>query len=176
MSRSFSLEAILVAGVVALSASCASSGPRATGPMAGPEAMLSVERFLQAANTRDLDAMARIFGTEEGPMAERAGSTVGCAFKRMGSWVGLSRRCIRWERIELQMNTIALILQHDDYRIRSESSVAGRRHPTTRVGVDLERGSQRYQDVPFVVVRAPDGRWLIEEVGLDRITAAAWRR
>lgn len=166
----FAAAKTLLVAVAVVSAGCASQQP-ARGPAAGPEPMLSVERFLQAANTRDLDAMARIFGTADGPIAERAGSTLGCAFRRMGSWIGLSRRCVSWQDIELRMNTIALILEHDDYRIRSESSVAGRRHPTTRLGVDLERGERRFDNVPFVVVRSTEGRWLIEEIGLDRITA-----
>jgi len=140
--------------------------------MAGPQPQLSVERFLQAANTRDLEAMARIFGTEDGPIADEAGSTLGCAFRRMGSWIGLSGRCTSWQQIELRMNTIAYILRHDDYRMRSETTVAGRRAPTTRVGVDLEWGRERYQDVPFVVVRAGGGEWMIEEIGLERITGA----
>jgi hypothetical protein len=140
--------------------------------MAGPQPQLSVERFLQAANTRDLEAMARIFGTSRGPITDRAGSSVGCAFRRMGSWIGLSRRCLSWQQIEVRMNTIAYILRHDDYRMRSESTVAGRAHPTTRVGVDLVQGPERYQDVPFFVVRTSGGQWLVEEIGLERITAA----
>lgn len=175
MTRAFSLRVVLCACVVVGLGGCASSGPSGA-PMAGPEPMLSVERFLLAANTGDLDAMARIFGTSAGPMADRAGSALGCGLRRMGSWLRLSRRCVSWQDIELRMNTIALILQHDDYRVRSENPVAGRRHPTRRVGVDLQRGGQQFTDVPFVVVRSGEGRWLIEEIGLERITASAWLR
>ena len=32
---------------------------------------LTVERFLQAANTRDLETMLRLFGTDDGPIADR---------------------------------------------------------------------------------------------------------
>jgi hypothetical protein len=151
---------------------CASSQQAPSSQMAGVAPMLSVERFLQAANTRDLDAMARIFGTANGPIADQAGGAFGCAFRRMGSWIGLSRRCVSWTEIEVRMDAIARILRHDDYQIQSESSVAGRRHPTTRIGVDLVRGSERYQDVPFTVVQASEGRWLLEEIGLERITGA----
>jgi len=140
--------------------------------MAGPQPQLSVERFLQAANTRDLEAMSRIFGTSKGPIADRAGSTLGCAFKRMGSWMRLSRRCISWQEIEVRMNTIAYILRHDDYRMRSETRVAGRRSPTTRVGVDLVVGRQEHLNIPFVVVQTSGGQWLIEEIGLETITAS----
>jgi hypothetical protein len=68
------------------------------------------------------------------------------------------------------MDAISQILRHQDYRIRSESSVAGRTRPTTRIGVDIERGGILYPDVPFFVVQASDGRWLIEQVDLARMT------
>jgi hypothetical protein len=139
--------------------------------MAGVAPMLSVERFLQAANSRDLEAMARIFGTERGALAEGTGNTFSCAFRRMGSWIGVSQRCLTWQQIEIRMNAIAAILAHDDFRVRSEASVPGRRSPTTRIGVDLVQPGGTVPDVPFLVVRAGDGRWLVEEIGLDRITA-----
>jgi pimeloyl-ACP methyl ester carboxylesterase len=132
--------------------------------------MLSVERFLQAANIRDFEAMARIFGTADGPIIEDTGGGFSCAFRRMGSWIGLGDRCVSWIEIELRMDAISQILRHQDYRIRSESSVAGRTRPTTRIGVDIERGGILYPDVPFFVVQASDGRWLIEQVDLARMT------
>jgi hypothetical protein len=149
---------------------CASTPSAPSSQMAGVAPMLSVERFLQAANTRDLDSMSRIFGTARGPIADESGSAVGCAFKRMGSWFGIGRRCLSWREIEIRMDAIAQILRHDDYRIRGESSVAGRAN-TTRVGVDLTRGDQQFNDVPFTVVQASQGRWFVEEIGLDRITS-----
>jgi hypothetical protein len=149
---------------------CASSGPP-TAQTAGVAPMLSVERFLQAANAGDLEAMARIFGTADGAIADDTGGALGCAFKRIGSWIRVSDRCASWQEIELRMNIIAMILQHDDYRIRSEASVPGRQRPATRVGVDLVRGGERFTDVPFVVVRSNDGRWMVEQIGLERITS-----
>lgn len=137
--------------------------------MAAVAPMLSVERFLQAANTRDLDAMARIFGTADGPVAD-TGSTLGCAFKKMGSWIGLSDACTTAEEVELRMDAIAQILEHDDYRIVSESRVAGRSEPTTRIGVNLTIGQDTVRDVPFEVVRTEEGRWLVQRVALERIT------
>lgn len=168
MIQSLPVRSLLVAAFVLLASGCATSGPAGAEP--GPEPVLSVERFLQAANERDLETMAYLFGTDDGPVAGRTGSPVGCAFRRMGSWIGLAGRCASWQNIELQMNTIALILEHDDYRIGSESRVPGRRSATSRVMVDVERDGREYRDVPFVVVRAGAGEWLIEEVGLERIT------
>ncbi len=133
-------------------------------------AILTVERFLQAASDRDLDTMARLFGTAGGPIAEEQGSSFGCAFKRMGSWIGLSSRCLKRTEIELRMDAIALVLRHDDYRILSEERVAGREHPTTRVGVSLTLGEREFSDVPFVCVQTGEGAWLVEEIGLTQIT------
>ena len=131
--------------------------------------MLSVERFLQASNARDYDAMARLFGSVDGPVAE-TGSTFGCAFKRIGSWVGLGDRCRRWQEVELWMATISDVLRHQDYRITSERLEPGRTHVTNRIGVDITREGQVIRDVPFLVVRTEGGAWLIEEIALERIT------
>ncbi len=170
MRRSTRLLPLLALSLTLGLQGCASSPAIPSSQMAGVAPMLSVERFLQAANTSDLDAMARIFGTSAGSMADRAGNPVGCAFRRMGSWIGLSATCVNRQDLELRMNAIALILRHNDYRIRGERDVPGRRAPTTRVGVDLVQGSTTHQDVPFVVVRTSNGRWLVEEIGLERIT------
>jgi hypothetical protein len=132
--------------------------------------MLTVERFLQAANDRDLDAMSGLFGTADGPIRNETGNTFTCAFKRIGSWIGLASRCLRRTEVELRMNAIALLLRHDDYRVLSEDRVAGREHPTTRIGLLLTAGEREFPDVPFFVVRSSGGNWLIEEIGLTEIT------
>lgn len=159
---------VVTAAVMTLS-SCASSPPASVSAV-GPS--LSVENFLRAANLRDHYAMAMIFGTADGPIESTRGSTFGCAFKRMGSWIGLGERCVTWPEIELRMDAIANILRHDDFRVTSESVVAGRTHPTTRVLVEIRRGAARFPEVPFVVVQAAPGRWLVEEIGLERLTSS----
>ena len=68
------------------------------------------------------------------------------------------------------MDAIAQILRFDDYNVVSEETVAGRTNPTRRVRVDLVIDGQAVSGVPFVVVRTGGGRWLVEEVGLTRIT------
>lgn len=163
-------RALTLLVLLPLLAGCAtrSSGD---GEMAGMAPMLSVERFLQAANSRDLDAMARLFGTASGPVAE-TGSTFGCAFKKMGSWIGLSRACSTWEDVEVRMDAIAQILRHDDYEVVGQAQVAGRRNRVTRIGVTLTQGETVVRDVPFVVVRTSAGRWLVEQIGLEKITEA----
>lgn len=138
--------------LVALAATaCATQQVSTPASSGGGEALglgpvLTVERFLQAANTQDLATMAALFGTADGPMGGRR------------------------EDLELRMNAIALVLQHDDYVIGAETMVPGRSHPTRRVGVDIVQGQHTSEDVPFVVVESRSGAWLVEEIGLDRVT------
>lgn len=157
--------------LVALLVSTVACATRSAGDeqMAAVAPMLSVERFLQATNARDLDAMARLFGTASGPVAD-TGSTLGCAFKKMGSWIGLGRACATRVQVELRMDAIAQILRHEDYRIVSESQVAGRSDPTRRIGVNLTFTDTTVSDVPFVVVQSSEGRWLVEQIDLERVT------
>lgn len=163
MRRTVTLALILL-----LSAACVSRTV-GTSEMAAVAPMLSVERFLQAASSRDLEAMGRIFGTVDGPMAD-TGSTIGCAFKKIGSWIGLGRRCITEEEVELRMNAIAEILSHRDYRIVSEDPVPGRRQAARRIGVDLVFRDTTVSNVPFTVVQGPEARWLVEQIDLVRVT------
>ena len=141
------------------------------GPGAGVVAQLSLERFLQAANARDLEGMARLFGTEQGASWD-TGSTFGCAFKKIGSWFG-GRSCVKKRDVEVRMDAIARILTHQDYRITREEAVAGRSSRATRIFVDFTVNDQRVTDVPFVVVRNGGGQWLVETVGLERMMAGS---
>ena len=114
--------------------------------MAGVAPQLSVERFLQAANARDFEAMERLFGTYDGP--------------------------IRGNRLELEvrMSVIAEILRHEDYRIQGQQREPGREVPATRVIVTLTKNGREIRDVPFLVVQTKDGGWLVEEVDLGLVT------
>jgi hypothetical protein len=156
--------------VMALVAAGCSSGA-STSTVAPVAAQLSVERFLQAANERDFQAMGRLFGTADGP-AMNTGSTFGCFFKKIGSWFG-GTACTKRTDVELRMDAIASIVQHQDYRIVREETVAGRTSPTRRVYVDLTIQGRRVANMPFIVVRTSDGRWLVEQVPLERIMAGA---
>ena len=133
---------------------------------------LSVESFLRASNAQDLNQMARLFGTPEGPISD-TGSTFGCMFKRMGSWIALSDRCQRRQEIEIRMSAIAMILQHQEYQLGSGQQVPGRDYVTSLVPVGMIMADGRQvADVPFMVVQDGSGQWLIEEIGLDRVTSA----
>lgn len=113
---------------------------------------LTVERFLQAANTRDLETMGRLFGTDDGPVADR--------------W--------RREDVELRMSVLAEILQHRNYEIVSEGMVPGARIPSTRIGVDIltSRGLT-VRDVGFTVVVGSGNQWLVNLIDVEKITNGA---
>jgi len=130
---------------------------------------LSVESFLRAVNEQDLEQMARLFGTADGPISD-TGSAFGCMFKKMGSWIGIGDSCLNRQNIELRMNAIAMMLRHDDYQLGADQRVAGRENLTTQIPVDLTRNGERFAGVPFTVVQTGSGGWLIEQIGLERVT------
>jgi hypothetical protein len=165
MIRSRLLGTFLIVGLV----TACSSGSQYSS-VAPVAAQLSVERFLQAANERDFQGMARLFGTQNGSSWE-TGSTFGCFFKKIGSWFGGSA-CTKKVDVEIRMDAIASIIRHEDYRIVREEPVAGRTSPTRRVMVDLTIDGQGISAMPFVVVQTGGGRWLVEQVPLEQIMAA----
>ncbi len=167
------MNRFIIVAVSLLLGGCTTTQYVTSGEMAGIAPALSVERFLRATNARDLHGMARIFGTEKGPIIE-TGGPVKCGFKKLGSWIGIGQRCYTYQEVELRMDAIAQILRHQDYTLVSESRVPGRVNPTTRIGVNLTIRGRTIRDVPFLVVRGKDGRWLIEEIGLERVTGPSW--
>jgi hypothetical protein len=160
------LGLLMIAGSssVIVSACTTQTTPSAVAPVA---AQLSVERFLQAANDRDVQSMGRLFGTDRGAVGE-TGGTFGCFFKKIGSWFG-GTSCLDRIDVELRMDAIASVVQHEDYRIVREEPVAGRTSPTRRVVVDLDMGGRAVSGAPFVVVQTGEGRWLVQEVPLETL-------
>lgn len=141
-------RALLILLAAGLPAACATQqvSPSPSSEMAGMGPLLTVERFLQAVNARDYEAMASLFGNADGPIEGDD------------------------NELEVRMDLMARILQHEDYEIASEARVPGREHATTRLGVDLTIARERVPDVAFVVVRSRQGRWLVEEVDLEAVT------
>lgn len=106
-----------------------------------------VERFLRAANSNDLDTMARLFGTRDGPIAQRESQ------KNADDW----------------MFALASVLRHTDYQILNEQIVPGRRQEATQLMVRLMKGERRYE-LPFTLVQSTRGGWLIENVPVQLLT------
>jgi len=163
------MKRLLISALVLVTGACSTTRIVSPGEAAAVAPMLSVERFLQATNERDLHAMASLFGTADGPVIE-TGGTFGCAFKKIGSWLGMGDRCRTIQEVELQMDVIAEILRHQDYTVMSDARVPGRDHPTTRVNVNLLIDGRNIPDVPFLVVQTKEGRWLVEEIDLAKVT------
>ncbi len=137
--------------VAILTSSCTTTVIQQGGgdELAAVAPMLSVERFLQAVNANDYQSMRRLFGTVAGPVEGHGNET----------------------DVEIRMATIAEILRHSDYRVVSEARAPGYEVPTTRIGVNLTIGRRVYPDVPFMVVQTPEGRWMINEIGLENVTS-----
>jgi hypothetical protein len=153
--------------IAALTTGCVQQ-VRRPSELAAVAPQLSVERFLQASNARDYVTMASLFGTINGPIGETGGG-FGCGLKFLVSWLPGVSRCLRWEDVELRMAAIADVLRYQDYRIVSERMEPGRSTMTNRVGVDLTRSGSVVRDVPFLVVRTGEGRWLVQEIDLQRV-------
>ena len=159
----------LVLILAVLASGCATSTIGSNDPMFAVAPGMSVEAFLQAVNANDYATMANIFGTQDGPVGDTGGA-FGCAFKKMGSWVGLGDSCEDRFNIELRMSAIAQLLRHDDYNLAADTPVPGRRIPARQLAVTLTRDGRQFDDVPFTLVQADGGRWLVESIGLERIT------
>lgn len=137
------LVAFLVAG-------CAreSSLPTLRPVHGGVAPMLAVERFLNAVNTNDLDTMARLFGTRDGSILKR------------------DRRA----DVETRMYALASILKHKDYVVEGEGIVPGRLGEAVELMVRMAV-EEREVTVPFIVVQTKNDGWMIEQIGIERITA-----
>jgi hypothetical protein len=135
----------LLFGAVVLLAACGGSAPRA--PDTGLAPTMIIERFLRAANQNDLDTMGALFGTRDGPISR--------------AW---SRR-----EVDERMFLMASLLRHTDYTIGGEQIVPGRREEATQYTVQLVLAQGRV-GVPFTLVRTRRNDWLIEQVGIERIT------
>ena len=166
------LAGVALAGAVlatAALAGCAAPVILAGEPEAAAPAR-SVERFLRAANSGDLETMASVFGTREGPIADR-GSGLGCAFRKLGSWLSLGDRCLTRQEVEIRMSLLAETLRHSDYQIVSEGDAPGRKYPMKRIGVTITRGERKIRDVPFLLVQSSGGLWMVQEIGVERVTS-----
>jgi len=136
--------ALALALALALVGACAHQQVTTSGRLAPS---LVVEQFMRAANGKDLDTMARLFGTKDGSAADHWGR----------------------DELEKRMFIYATELRHNDYEIVSEEMVPGRTDVATRLNVQLTRDDGKFL-VPFTLVRYKGDTWLIEQFGLDVLT------
>ena len=80
-----------------------------------------------------------------------------------------AERTSLWKRLTTFLHDVRLEMKKVSWPTQQQM-VAGRQHPTTRVLVDLEVETGRVvRGVPFVVVHASSGQWLVEQVDLQRV-------
>ena len=140
---------LLVMVAAILAAGCA-SGARAPGGLAGaPAPIAAIEQFLQHAAGRDYASMGWVFGTAEGPIAQRD----------------------PLPEVEQRMYVLADVLAHDGFVIAGGSAVPGRTGSAMTFDVTLRRGGRTFQ-VPFTAVRGPSDRWYVEQFAVEAITGA----
>ena len=128
-----------------------------------------VHRFLDAAGRGDHATMAALFGTASGPLGGRGG--LGCALRRLGSWLRLAGPCSSFADVERRMAVVAALLSGSVAREVREASPAASASASADGSIRLlavvdlaDGGAAR---VPFVVVRTAAGAWLVREIVLD---------
>jgi hypothetical protein len=140
---------IALAFIAAFLSACASREvPISAAPpnsSVGPS--LVVEQFLRAANSNDLATMSRLFGTREGPVV----------------------RLDPHRQNEERMFALASVLRHQDFAVEGQQVVPGRGNEAIQLIVRMQT-SQRTVAVPFTMVVTRDGSWLVEQIGIDRLT------
>ena len=141
------LKRLPVAILATLLAACSAGiQPPATGAGA-PVPASAVERFLQLAEEGDYLQMGWYFGTSEGPVLARDEPS----------------------DVEKRMYALATVLQNDGFVVGPATAVPGRIGSAQGFTVRLQRQGRTLQ-VPFVTVRGPGERWLVESVDLQAIT------
>jgi hypothetical protein len=140
--------ALLVPALALLLGACGGH-PRPASSPGGMAPADAVERFMRAAEQKQYNAMGWLFGTPHGSVMERD----------------------RQPEVEQRMYAIASILEHERFAIRDQSPVPG--SATGEMGLTVQVTNRgRSTDVPFTTVRGPDGRWYVEKVQLEAVTAA----
>lgn len=134
--------------VLALAMTATACVKQRVSPVSNVGSSLVVEQFMRAANAKDLDGMARLFGTKDGPVA--------------GRW--------SQDEVEKRMFIISTELKHEDFTITAEQIVPGRGEDATKLTVKLRKEGKEY-NVPFTLVRYKNESWLVEQIGIDVITA-----
>ena len=139
------------AAVLALAACHHQSGPAVPAAPSAPDE--TVRQFLAAVNANDLDRMALLFGTENGPMPLTSPNSPDTRHK--------------------QLVIMQRLLLADSFRVVSIEPVPS--HAShRRIEVELMRGAQR-ASVPFVLVPSRTGGWLVFEFDSNAALALSGR-
>lgn len=138
---------LLMTSVLVLA--CGSRLPRPAAGPGAPTAAEAVDRFLRLAAAKSYLEMGWVFGTAGGPIIRRDPAP----------------------EVERRMYALATVLQNEVYVLGAGSPIPGRVGGAESLTARLRREG-RTVDVPFTVVRGPDRRWFVEQVGIEAITNA----
>ena len=138
---------LLVLCAVVISAACSGRVQPPAGGVGAAAPELAVERFLQLALDREYLQMGWFFGTTEGSVLQRDSP----------------------EDVERRMYALATVLQNQGFIVGPGAPVPGRVGAAQVFNVQLTRSGEQVR-VPITVVRAGEGRWLVEDVPVQAIT------
>jgi hypothetical protein len=143
------LAGAIVASVSALSACSAKSAGPSGGAYGASTSELAVRGFLDGANANDYTRMSDLFGTDRGPAVKEFGVT----------------------DVERRMMFLASILKHGGYELQ-QANLA--QLGPERVRWEARMSGTRKGTVVVPVVTVPDksGRWFVERLNLDALTAS----
>lgn len=143
------LMGVVCAGCVSRTEPLTGAPAPASGTPTDPSVAgaLVIEQFLRAVNAQDLEGMARVFGTKQGPII----------------------RLYDRKQVNDRMFVMARVLRHEDYAILRQEVVPGRRDEATQVVVRMTINGRQYE-LPYTLVWSNDRTWYIEQIPLDRVT------
>jgi len=144
--RPFAACALIIASACGGGGAAPANGPVPTGDSEVATSLV-IDQFLRAANSNDLDTMARLFGTRSGSVLKRDPK----------------------EQVDRQMFALASLLRHESYEVVRREIVPGRRDEATQLVVRMKIGA-RQVDVPYTLVYSVDRNWLIEIIELAAVT------
>jgi len=118
-------------------------------PAGASTSEMAVQEFLYGANADEYPRMLNVFGTEKGPAVDRFGVT----------------------DVEQRMIFLASILKHETFTMR-QANLAQLGPDRVRWDVSLTGTRKGDVVVPMVTVPDGDGRWYVEWLNLDALTAS----
>jgi len=135
--------------VAALSGCSARTSGQDGSPVGASTSEMAVQEFLYGANADQYPQMSNVFGTEKGPAVDRFGVT----------------------DVEQRMIFLASILKHETFTMR-QANLAQLGPDRVRWEVSLTGTRKGNVVVPMVTVPDGDGRWYVERLNLDALTAS----
>ena len=136
--------------LVAGSACSTRSAGSADAQYGAPTSEMAVRGFLDGANAGNYQQMSDLFGTDDGPAIERFGVT----------------------DVEQRMIFISKLLRHASYDL-SQANLAQLGPDRVRWEARMEGTRKGTVTVPVVTVPDRSGRWFVERLNLDALSASS---